>query len=246
MPVSVSAAEEANPRLIRVTLTGDSLRSMEEPEPAASVRLLIPSTPHEALIIPEWSGNEFLLPSGDRPVIRTFTPVHLDRSEGSIDLEIVRHDGGAVSEWADAASVGDPAALSGPGRGYQVDAGAHRLLIFGDETAVPAVRQLLESIQHRDLQVGCTIHLESASPTTRSDLPDLPATDITWHDHDPELTPMSGVVATAESIKTVGPDTRVWAAGEAAAMQALRKHFQRVLEVPREHTTIRGYWKQRR
>ena len=40
------------------------------------------------------------------------------------------------------------------------------------------------------------------------------------------------------------PDTRVCvAAGEAAAMQRLRRHLFDERSVPRSRTTIRGYWK---
>ena len=38
-------------------------------------------------------------------------------------------------------------------------------------------------------------------------------------------------------------DLRVWAAGEAAAIQQLRNLFQRELELARSQTVIRGYWK---
>ena len=37
--------------------------------------------------------------------------------------------------------------------------------------------------------------------------------------------------------------TRIWAAGEAAAVQRLRKHYFDERGVPRSHATIRGYWK---
>ncbi len=40
--------------------------------------------------------------------------------------------------------------------------------------------------------------------------------------------------------------TRVWAAGEAAAMQAIRKHLFDDRKIPRDHTTVRGYWKVQR
>ena len=41
----------------------------------------------------------------------------------------------------------------------------------------------------------------------------------------------------------IGDDTRVWAAGEAAAMQRIRRHLFEARDVPRPRTTIRGYWK---
>jgi NADPH-dependent ferric siderophore reductase len=36
---------------------------------------------------------------------------------------------------------------------------------------------------------------------------------------------------------------RIWAAGEAAAMQRVRKYLFREIDFPRPHTSIRGYWK---
>jgi NADPH-dependent ferric siderophore reductase len=38
----------------------------------------------------------------------------------------------------------------------------------------------------------------------------------------------------------------VWAAGEAAAMQRIRRHLFEHLGVPRSHAVVRGYWKRER
>ena len=44
----------------------------------------------------------------------------------------------------------------------------------------------------------------------------------------------------------VDPEARVWAAGEAAAMQRLRKHLFDQVGLPRSQAVVRGYWKQGR
>ena len=46
-------------------------------------------------------------------------------------------------------------------------------------------------------------------------------------------------VTTAE----FGPDVRVWAAGEAAAMQRLRRHLFDERGLARSQVVVRGYWK---
>src|ERR1700674_3950501 len=76
--VSVRRVEPRSPRLIRVTLTGPELEGLAVDEPAASVRLLLPATANDDLVVPSWNGNEFLLPDGRRPTIRPFTPRRLD------------------------------------------------------------------------------------------------------------------------------------------------------------------------
>ena len=130
--------------MTRITLGGSALAGFAIPEPAASVRVLLPSPGSAQLVLPAWNGNEFLLADGRRPVIRTFTPRRFNDERLELDVEIVLHGSGAASEWADRAQPGDGVAISGPGRGYTIDAAAPSFLLGGDETAMPAIAQLLE------------------------------------------------------------------------------------------------------
>lgn len=70
---TVGAIDDLTPHLRRFTLVGDELDGLVIDEPAASVRLLLPSPGTDELVMPDWTGNEFLLPDGRRPLIRTFT-----------------------------------------------------------------------------------------------------------------------------------------------------------------------------
>ncbi|HUF84947.1 MAG TPA: siderophore-interacting protein, partial [Acidimicrobiia bacterium] len=144
---------------MRVTLAGSELEGLTVEQPAASVRLLLPSPGSDELVMPTWNGNEFLLPDDRRPTIRTFTPLRVDPDELSLDVEIVVHGGGAASEWAQAAQPGDRAALSGPGRGYDVDPEAPAFLLGGDETAIPAIGQLLDVLPP---ETRVQVHVEIA------------------------------------------------------------------------------------
>ena len=129
---------------MRITLTGAELEGFAVDLPAASVRLLLPSPGSAQLVMPAWNGNEFLLPDGTRPAIRTFTPRRVDPDALELDLDVVLHGSGAASQWAEGAAAGAEAAISGPGRGYTIDAGAPAFVLAGDETAIPAMSQLLE------------------------------------------------------------------------------------------------------
>src|ERR1700724_4663689 len=83
----LSRVHRLSSRLIGVTLAGPDLEGFTVEHPAASVRLLLPSPGSKQLVIPRWNGNEFVLPDGRRPPIRTFTPrpVHPE----ALELEIV-------------------------------------------------------------------------------------------------------------------------------------------------------------
>src|SRR3954470_7409286 len=112
--VTVARVAPVTPRLVRVTFTGAELDGLVVEQPAASVRLLLPSPGRDELVMPAWNGNEFLLPDGTRPAIRTFTPLRASGRE--LDLAFVVHDGpGVASQWVTGAQAGDEAAVSGPG-----------------------------------------------------------------------------------------------------------------------------------
>src|SRR5713226_3788182 len=96
---AVRRVEHSSPRLVRVTLAGPDLGGLTIEHPAASVRLLLPSPGAHELVIPSWNGNEFLLPDGRRPTIRTLTPRRVDPEAFELDVEIVVHGGGVASEW---------------------------------------------------------------------------------------------------------------------------------------------------
>ena len=235
--VAVAGVTPLTPRLIRVTVGGAELDGLVIEQPAASVRLLLPAPGSTELVMPTWQGNEFRLPDGSRPTIRTLTPLRLDST--TLDLEIVVHDGGAASAWAQAARPGDRAAISGPGRGYPIDAEASGFVLGGDESAIPAISQLLEALP-ADKPVHVIV--EVADPAARLELPKHPAATVDWYDR-PAGAPAGDSLVAAIVSADLAPGTRIWAAGEAAAMQRIRRHLLDERNLPRSETWIRGYWK---
>jgi NADPH-dependent ferric siderophore reductase len=237
---TLSAKVELTSRMMRVTLVGEQLDDLVIDEPASSVRLLVPSPPSDDLVMPEWNGNEFLLADGSRPAIRTFTPPFKATRTRTIDLDLVLHEGGAASAWARRAEAGAAVALSGPGRGFTVDQACPAFLLLGDETAIPAIRQLLTVLPPASVEV----HVEVASPDARLDLDEPEGVHVEWHDLPAGNPPGNALVTTVESAD-IATDGHVWAAGEAAAVHRIRRHLFDEVGLPRTSATVRGYWKQR-
>ncbi len=225
--------------MVRVTLAGQDLEEMTVGEPAASVRLLLPSPGASEFVLPTWNGNEFLLPDGRRPTIRTFTPRRADSDVGGLALEIVVHGAGVASTWAATAEPGQRAAISGPGRGYTVNRDAPAYLLGGDETAIPAISQLLEALP---AETSVHVCVEAAEPDGRLALPEHPRADVEWCDLPRGATPGDALVAAVRAAALV-PEARVWVAGEAAAVQRIRKYLFEARGMPRPQTSVRGYWK---
>lgn len=239
--VTVERVEHLSPRLVRVTLAGPALDGLTVEEPAASVRLLLPSPGSDHLVVPDWNGNEFLLPDGSRPVIRTFTPRRVDPVHHQLELEIVNHGPGMASEWAVSASAGtrQQAAVSGPGRGYTIDPDAPAFVLAGDETAIPAISQLLEFIPAR---VAVLVHIEVAHPEARVALAEHRRATVQWWDLPPGAPVGDALLSAIEGSELV-PGVRVWVAGEAAAVQRIRRHLFESRGLSRAQATVRGYWK---
>lgn len=236
--VEVRRVEELTPRMRRIIFAGPELAGFDVDQPAASVRLLLPPPGERAIVIPEWTGNQFELPGGDRAPIRTFTPRHFDNEHLELTLDMVLHSVGAASDWARSARLGDEAAISGPGRGYEVDTAASAYLLAGDETAIPAISQLLDAIPPA---TRVQVHVEITDQTARLDLPAHPGAEVTWYER-PEDSAFGATYVTAIEALVEIPDA-LWVAGEAAAVQQIRTHLFDVRAVPRSVVTARGYWK---
>jgi NADPH-dependent ferric siderophore reductase len=210
---------------------------LDPPQPAASVRLLVPG--RGELVLPEWNGNEYLHADGSRPPLRTLTPLRIDPVAGEVDVEVVLHGDGPLARWATGARPGDEVAISGTGRGYEIDAEASRFVLIGDESAVPAITTILGALPHH---AEARVLVEAADPTAELPLGGPRTTHVTWHlapRHDP---PGEALVA-AVVATPLSADDRVWAAGEAAAVQRIRRHLFEELGLPRTRAVVRGYWK---
>ena len=203
--VTVRRVQPVSPRLVRITLTGTELEGFAVDLPAASVRLLLPPPGSAQLVMPAWNGNEFLLPDGTRPAIRTFTPRRVDPDALELDLDVVLHGSGAASQWAEGAAAGAEAAVSGPGRGYTIDAGAPAFVLAGDESAIPAMSQLLELLP---AATPVQVYVEIAAPEGRFDLGAPPNALVVWR----ELTdgaPAGDAMFAALRDAEIVPDARV-------------------------------------
>ena len=179
------------------------------------------------------------MPDGRRPTIRTLTPRRVDPIQLELDVDIVIHDGGMASDWATAARPGSRVAVSGPARGYGIDRDAPSFFLAGDETALPAISQLLERLPTRP-PVHCEI--EIAHQGARLTLPDRPGATVNWRELEAGAVPGEALVAAVRNAN-LGPDTRIWVAGEAAAVQRVRRYLFEERGVSREQATVRGDWK---
>ncbi len=239
--VQVARVAERSPRMRRLTLTGPELAGLPWTGIGASVRLLPPRD--GAVELPTWNGNEFLHDDGSRPAIRTLTPLRVatgpDDGPPEVDVDVVLHGEGPLSAFAATVEPGAEAALAGTGRGYEVDPDASLLVVAGDESALPAIGQLIEAAAATTEVVAL---VELTAPEARLDLLAHPRLEVTWLERAAGAEP-GAALGPAVAGLDLPPDLRLWAAGEAAAMQRIRRHLFEGLGLPRPRCVVRGYWK---
>lgn len=244
-----------SPKLATVTLEGEGLGALVPPKPAGSVRMLLPRIrATDALEIPEWDGNAFRYADGTSPPIRTLTPIDVGRPD-ALAVGIIDHDAGSdddgrsrLATWLHEVTVGDEVAVSGPGAGSSIDTGVAHHVVFGDESAIPAIEQVLEVIADAaDDGVGARaveVAIEIATPEARLDIDPASAiarsaTSFTWCERTGE--PGDATLAWLRE-RELSDGTRVWFAGEARTAQAVRTLCAE-RGVTRAQMHVRGYWK---
>jgi NADPH-dependent ferric siderophore reductase len=146
-----------SPGFQRVTFTGPDFEDLAPNGFDQRVKLLFPTPGRGLLDCPagaDWYGDWRALPEERRNPIRTYT-VRAARP-GEIDVDFVLHGAtGPASAWAERAAAGDEVVLVGPdarfpgptgGFEWRPPADASCVLIAGDETAVPAICAIVESL----------------------------------------------------------------------------------------------------
>jgi len=194
--VEVHRVERISPSYVRIELAGPGLAECGTSGPLYDQRMKI-VFPNAAGNLPSfvdmdesWWESWALLPEEERGSMRTYTIRDLVGSGAGtrIVVDIVVHDPGEHSgpgnAWALQARAGDRLIVLAPRRGHEFGGiewspgTATRLLLAGDETAVPAIRGVL-----RDLPADATGAAFVEVPTADDIQRDVVAPDgveVTW------------------------------------------------------------------
>jgi NADPH-dependent ferric siderophore reductase len=252
----VVEVEDVHPALRRITFAGGDLDSFAPLGPDTFVYLLLPP-PGRPDLAPDASFSwEAVgrMAEDERPVGAYYTVRSWRSERAELDVLFVLHDdhpaasggavgGGHASRWAAAASPGDRVALWGPRTAYAPPADTDAYLLVADETGLPAVAAIVESLSE---SVPVRIFAEVGSEGERQALPVRDGVEVTWLHRDgaePGTTTLllDAVLAAAPP----GPTTYVWGGAESRAMTAVRRHVRRVVGLPRERVSLTGYWRHR-
>ncbi|MFD1703373.1 DUF2218 domain-containing protein [Methylopila henanensis] len=236
---SVVSAEDVTPHMRRVTLTGEGIERFMTDE-ALHLKLLMPSRPGAPIQAPTVGPDGLIRwPQGDdAPLRRTYTIRRFDRAAGTIDIDFVLHDDpGPGARWAVATTPGDVIGLMGPGGGGVPT--AERILLAGDETALPAISRILESSPRNTRGVAI---LEVAGASERQPIRKPDGVELVWLFRD------EGAPSLREEVLKRVPLGEAdaafyWAACEFETFKSIRGVVRKELKVPKERHLVASYWR---
>ncbi|QXC59672.1 siderophore-interacting protein [Aquihabitans sp. G128] len=244
---SVSAVEDVNPHLRQVTFQGGGLTDGFAPVgPDTFLYLLLPPPGRTELTIGadfSWEAARSMPPE-DQPVGAYYTLRRWRPEEAELDILMVLHgDTGPASAWAERVAVGDEVALWGPRTSWSPPAGTDSYLLVADETGLPAVAVILETLP---AGVPTQVVAEVDDISTRQELPSGDHITVTWlHRDGAEAGTTTALADTVRSLPQPSAATYVWGGAESRAVTQVRRHVRDTWGLPKDQVSLVGYWRHR-
>lgn len=278
----VARVQRLSPSFVRVTFTGPSFDELAPNGWDQRIKLLLPTTGRGLRDCPrggDWYPAWRALPEGRRNPMRTYTVRAVRQETREVDVDVVLHGTtGPASAWAGSAQAGNEVVLVGPnarfdgptgGYEWRPPPGARRLLLAGDETAVPAVCAIVESLPPDS---GARVFLEVPDAGDILPLAVPVGMEVTWLPRHPTSAPRGALLTAAvlpavrefacvrpaldpEPVdddaldlpwdvpaETSGAGLYAWLAGEAGVVTSLRRDLVG-LGVDRRSVAFMGYWR---
>ncbi|MEV0411019.1 siderophore-interacting protein [Streptomyces sp. NPDC050448] len=251
---------------LRVTFGGESLADFRSGGYDQSLSLFLPPAHEERTVLPStdedtWFGAWRAMPDADRPVMRSYTVREQRRTPDGVDevdIDFVLHGDPAAaaadaaapaSRWAGRAVTGrrimaiGPAVAENKSVRFQPPAGTDALLMYADETALPAAAAILDRLP-AGMRVAAWFEVPHADD--RLVLPTLADADITWIVRE-RGAGKERAERVLESLRAAGPPDAeapyVWLAGEAGTVRAVRRHVVQECSIDRRAVRFTGYWR---
>jgi NADPH-dependent ferric siderophore reductase len=241
--LQVRRVTPVGPALVCVTLGGEDLADFESSSFDDHVKVFFPHSPDDTLPQPTVDDNGKSVFPEPRPIARDFTPRRFDRAARELDIEFALHEAGPATAWAKQVRAGQTLGIGGPRGSMIIPAGFDWHLLIGDETALPAIARRLEELR-ADARIAVLI--EAADPSARIEFDTAKDRYIEWcyRSESTESPRQGGVLLAALRKFHIPPGTGfVWAAGEAAAIRAVRDYLCSERGIDKARIRAASYWR---
>jgi NADPH-dependent ferric siderophore reductase len=240
--LTVAAVTQVTPSVRRVLLAGTAAAVTAA---GPTVNVLVPRVGDSA---PRWPhvarDGRIVWPDGAHGVsLRSYTARRQDPAAGEVEMDFVLHGDGPAAAWAGAAEAGALLGVAGGGALGHRPAG--RLLLVGDETALPAISRILAEAP--PTAVGIAL-VEVAGPEEEQPLTAPAGVTVRWlyRGGTPPGESTLLVDAVAGLDRPKGDDVFAWVAAESATVRTVRAHLRGDWGLGRSQHHAIGYWRRGR
>lgn len=234
--LQVSKSERISENFQRVTLSHDQARDMASG--GTHLRLMLPLEQGRQPVWPRMAANGVPdWPQGEDKLHARFVTIkNVRQDENEVDIDIVRHAGGLISDWATSVQPGDTAGVMGPA-GVEHLPSMGNIFLAADETGLPSIARLLETAT-ADAS-GYVVVAASADLDVHSY---LPSTKLSVERLDPDEF-RSKILARATELTKPNKTTYAHFAGEFQNAQELRKMFKFRLGLTKTSQMSIAFWR---
>ncbi len=230
---TVESCEPVHDMMIRLRLQVDDCAALGTD--GLHIKLMIPSDAAREPVWPAVAKNGTTAwPQGpDKLHVRYYTIRSFDLVRKTVTIDVVRHYGGKIAEWASTARKGASLGLMGPGGGG-IPETTGCLFLAGDYTALPAIARILEALPEN---AAGTVLVTASQPGSGRQY--LPETSLTVREVD-------GGSLYAEASRLVSAESNVqyaWFGGEFDEAQSMRRLFKQELGLDKDHQLSVAYWR---
>ncbi|MBG6242353.1 MAG: siderophore-interacting protein [Candidatus Symbiopectobacterium sp. Dall1.0] len=277
------------PSLMRCVFSGESVRQMKMDSPDQRIKLLLPPADGVFPELPdsdEWYCQWLALPKAQRSVMRTYTLRDVDAANGEMAVQFVVHGTeGPASAWAIQAQPGDALRIVAPCVGDdEGDSGGYEwlptaemthALLIGDETALPAIKGILEQLAQQSNPVQVQAFIEVPLEADCVDMSAFAFAEVHWLPRKPQGASYGERLLHSVRAHVRLPDIRseaettelhelaegevLWesasqthgqffglVAAESSVVKNLRRYLSGERQVPRDIITFMAYWSRER
>ncbi|WP_454043455.1 siderophore-interacting protein [Cellulosimicrobium sp. Marseille-Q8652] len=251
LTLEVVGSKRVSPHVVRVTLGGEGMDHFTAMGYDQWFRLFLTRPDQDALSLPTrssglWYVQYLATPKARRPFVRSYTVRAVRPDLRELDVDFVVHgDEGPASRFALTARPGERVGLLDQGIGYNPRVEHDWTLVVADETGLPAVAGICESLP--DDARGLAV-VELPDPADVQDFRVPAGVELRWiarSDHAAAEQVVPGRLALDAVLAADLPSAPVYAyaVGESSLVTGVRRHLVNDRGVPKTHVDFVGYWR---
>ncbi|MBD8080770.1 siderophore-interacting protein [Cellulosimicrobium arenosum] len=257
LTLDVVGSKRVTPSMVRVTLGGEGMEHFAPMGFDQWFRLFLPRPDQDSLRLPTRSSGMWYVqyratPKAQRPFVRNYTVRAVRPDLHELDVDFVVHgDTGPASSFALSARPGDRVGLLDQGIGYNPRAPHDWTLLVADETGLPAVAGICESLPD-DARGLALVEIPEDGDAQEFRVP--AGVELRWiprhgagrstaAEPGHEAVPGGLALDAVRSADLPSGEVYAYAVGESGLVTGVRRHLVAERGVPKGNIDFVGYWR---